>query len=92
MYDFDEQQWDQQEAEIYDWRRPREGWLIAKSPHMNHFHDSFEEESAYLQIATGQWCCADHATLFPLRSAAVVYAQEFGLVADRSVRIVAHRY
>ncbi len=90
MYDFDEQQWDQKKAEKSDWRRPRQGWLIARACTRDNFHVA-SDDTAYLQIATGQWCRADRATLFPLRTTAIVYAKEFGFAVGKSVRIVAHR-
>ncbi len=90
MYEFDEERWDEQGAESGDVKGIAAGWLIQSvditaSRIVAH-------QAMFLQIGTGQWCSADYATLFPLRSTAVVYAKEFGYVLGHTVRIVKHRF
>lgn len=90
MYEFDEERWDEQDADSGDVMGIADGWLIQSV-------DAAQARivarvAVYLQIGTGQWCSADYATLFPLRSAAIVYAKEFGYVVGDSVRIVKRRF
>jgi len=97
MYEFDEQRWDQQQSESGDLKGIAEGWLIQRVPHASGLRNSTADhhsfpQAMYLQIGTGQWCWPDHATLFPLRRTAVVYAKEFGYVVGRTVEIVKHRF
>ena len=90
MYEFDEERWDEQDAELGDLKGTAEGWLIQS---VEAAESRISASTAqFLQIGTGQWCSADYATLFPLQSAAIVYAKEFGYVVGRTVRIVKHRF
>lgn len=89
MYEFDEQRWNQQqdEQDATPWRQVQQGWLIqrvttAPSARIR------TSEPQFLQIGTGQWCAARYATLFPLRSAAIVYARAYGYRVGESVEIV----
>ena len=96
MYEFDEDRWDIQESEMAESVAIVDGWLI------QHTQSSIDEslhrsrgqrcEPQFLQIGTGQWCSAEYATLFPMMSAAVTYAKEFGFVIDENVKIVRHRF
>ena len=90
MYEFDEQRWDEQGSESGGVNGIADGWMIqaiqATKPRV------LASEPVHLQIGTGQWCTADYATLFPLRSAAIVYAKEFGYEVGVTVRIVKHRF
>ncbi len=61
-----------------------EGWLI-------HRIDTDCRER-YLQIATGQWCPDVYATLFPVQSAAKIYADEFGYEVGVDVEIVRFQF
>ena len=87
MYEFDEELWDrQQEENVADpWRGTSDGWLIKRV-----VASRLADEDRYLQIGTGQWCAAPFATLFPIRSAAIVYAQAYGYCVGESVEIVTH--
>ena len=90
MYEFDEERWDEQGAESGDVKGIVDGWLIQSMEAAE--SRIVATEAIYLQIGTGQWCSADYATLFPLRSTAIVYAKEFGYVVGHTVRIVKHRF
>lgn len=80
-------------------RSKAEGWLIeyvgghdptGARPNLDpsiDFGSRICSERRFLQIGTGQWCGAEYATLFPMRRTAVIYAREFGLLADRSALI-----
>ncbi|MGI9472344.1 MAG: hypothetical protein ACR2NZ_12455 [Rubripirellula sp.] len=90
MYEFDEERWDEQPPETGNLGHLAEGWMIELSrPDRER---RFASIPRFLQIGTGQWCTAEYATLFPERSTAIVYAQEFGLDLTVAVRIVRHRF
>ncbi len=77
MNEFDEERWDQQNAEYRDEFGLTHGWLIQKvQPGQR--TALVDSQPIYLQIATGQWCTPKYATLFPTKSAALIYAVELG--------------
>lgn len=96
MYEFDEDRWDVQESEMAEAMRIVDGWLIQTSPSSSgvifRANPKHASEPKFLQIATGQWCSAEYATLFPLMSAAETYAKEFGFDIGTDVKIVRHRF
>lgn len=91
MYEFDEDGWGHRGSETGEGNRIREGWLIQR---VNSTDDvrGCRDVPRFLQIGTGQWCGARYATLFPVRSAALIYAREFGYGVGHTVRIVRHRF
>ena len=90
MYEFDEESWDEQQADAGYLGRPIAGWLIEwKLPAAD---QRFILVPRFLQIGTGQWCAAEYATLFPERATAEAYADEFGIPLTGAVRIVQHRF
>ena len=90
MYEFDEESWDEQQAETDHLDRPATGWLIEwKLPAPD---QRFTLIPRFLQIGTGQWCAAEYATLFPERATAEAYAKEFGIPLRGTVSIVRHRF
>lgn len=103
MYEFDEEGWFDEEWDqnCADQGEPlTNGWLIQLTEKPIHSRDlrgrdrSIKNclEPQFLQIATGQWCSAQYATLFPVSSAAEVYAEEFGYVVGYHVELVKHRF
>ncbi|QDT07124.1 hypothetical protein K227x_55490 [Rubripirellula lacrimiformis] len=105
MYDFDEQSWDDQASDDQacfdqnDWKVTQGGYLIQRlTPldlDLNQAPDAAESSVAeyrFLQIGTGQWCSAVHATVFPQPSTAEAYAWEFGYVIGRHARVVHRRF
>lgn len=90
MYEFDEERWDNQGPDFGDLEGIETGWMIQSLQETG--SRALAPEPVHLQIATGQWCSARYATLFPVRSAAVAYAKEFGYVVGETVRIVKHRF
>lgn len=89
MYEFDSRPWETDQRG-FEPRLSWEGWLIERI--------GTDGESRfggcpprYLQIGTGQWCGARYATLFPLQSAAMIYAKEFGYRVGFDVRVVWYR-
>lgn len=91
MYEFNEDHWDQQESDTESWGAGGGGWLIQcarPSPNVRIGSD----RPLFLQIGTGQWCSAEYATLFPMRSAAIVYAKAYGYAVGDNVVIVHHRH
>jgi hypothetical protein len=90
MYEFDEDGWDEKQAETGDFGHLAEGWLIGWS--LPATDQRFTLVPRFLQIGTGQWCAAEYATLFPARTTAETYAREFGIPLNKSVRIMRHRF
>ena len=90
MYEFDEERWDQQVPEAAEVKGYADGWMIQSIQEKE--SPLVSVEPVHLQIGTGQWCSARYATLFPVRSAALIYAREFGYVVGETVRIVKHRF
>ena len=90
MYEFDEQRWDRQVPEAAEVKGFADGWMIQSIP--DSASPPLARELVHLQIGTGQWCSARYATIFPVRSAAFIYAKEFGYVVGETVRIVKHRF
>ncbi|MEM8666947.1 MAG: hypothetical protein AAGG48_05495 [Planctomycetota bacterium] len=82
-------EWDSEPADRVDARACVAGWLIERMGAAGRRFD--EDLPRYLQLGTGQWCGAEFATLFPIRSAALIYAREFGYEPGRNVRLVWHR-
>jgi hypothetical protein len=65
------------------------GWLIAaESVDAWDVTNSRTNSFRYLQIATGQWCSPAHATWFPVRSAAILYASDLGSDVARSIEVI----
>jgi len=63
MYEFDEESWDEQQAETGHLGRPLAGWLIEwKLPAAD---QRFTLIPRFLQIGTGQWCAAEYRPFFP---------------------------
>lgn len=91
MYEFDEQRWDGQQAEVDHEYNRAGGWLIQKGAAHSRAN-AVDSQRIYLQIGTGQWCSMQFATLFPNESAAVAYARKFGYVIGQSARIVRCRF
>ncbi len=90
MYEFDEESWDEQQAETDYPGQPADGWLIEwRFPATDR---RFTLIPRFLQIGTGQWCSAEYATLFPERTIALAYAEELGIPLQGGVRIVKHRF
>jgi hypothetical protein len=87
MYEFNEERWDRQTADVCEDYDLQGGWLIQKlgsDPRSGAHHD----RRIYLQIGNGQWCDPEFATLFPTTSAATAYAQRFGYAVGQTVEIV----
>lgn len=90
MYEFNEDQWDRQTADVCEDYDLQGGWLIQKlgsDPRSGAHHG----RRIYLQIGNGQWCESEFATLFPTTSAAIAYAQRFGYSVGQTVEIVRFR-
>lgn len=96
MYDFDDDGWDEWAAgdgtgdeatsfQSQNWKATEGGYLIAR-------YDAPTQRFRYLQIATGHWCNWCHATVFPLRSTADIYALEFGYVVGQTVSVIHRRF
>jgi hypothetical protein len=66
------------------------GWLIARlaGGERSAAASTGEEGVRYLQVGTGQWCPAESATWFPLRSAAAAYAADLCRQGASRVAIV----
>lgn len=64
---------------------PVDGWLIAEK------QGDGKRSGKYLQIGTGQWGPLSYATLFPLRSTAMIYAHEFGYCIGHTADVVPSR-
>ncbi|MFK8111332.1 MAG: hypothetical protein AB8B91_03995 [Rubripirellula sp.] len=106
MYEFDDdgwfdEDWDQLYADAGEADSIVAGWLIQRTtkavsdvrgPVGKRPEAVITDEPQFLQIGTGQWCSAKYATLFPLASAAEVYAEEFGYVLGYHVKLVKHRF
>lgn len=96
MYEFNEDRWNQQksrtdQSESGQWNAAVGGWLVCQAESTE--GDRFPpKRRRFLQIGTGQWCSAEYATLFPIRSAAIVYAKTFGYTIGDDVTIVHHRF
>ena len=90
MYEFDEERWDGQTAEVCEGYDLQGGWLIQKRG-SDPRSSSLRCQRIYLQIGNGQWCEPEFATLFPTTSAAIAYAQRFGYAIGQTVEIVRFR-
>jgi hypothetical protein len=103
---FDED-WEQSFTDAGDANVVIDGWLIQSTEHAVNKDRRLKQPSSrvesgtapddldepqFLQIGTGQWCAAKYATLFPIPSAAEVYAKEFGYIVDFHVKVVKHRF
>ena len=87
MYEFDEQRWDGQNADVSHDIDRVDGWLIRKGD-ADLRTNLVGNQRIYLQIATGQWCVPKYATLFPTRSAAIAYASKFGVAGGQTAQVV----
>lgn len=96
MYDFDDDGRDESAGgdgagdeatsfQAWNWKATQGGFLIAR-------YDAQSQGFRYLQIGTGQWCSCHHATVFPLRSTADIYALEFGYVVGQTVSVIHRRF
>ncbi len=91
MYEDNDDVWDEFQTDgamsqpSGDWKVTAGGFLIVR-------YDAELRRLRCLQIGTGQWCDFAHATVFPLRSTAEIYALEFGYVVGATASVIHRRF